>query len=535
MYDFVFRNGFIMDGTGKGGYLGDLAVQNGKIADIGHVPLGSGREERIVDGEVVAPGFIDTHSHSDVFALTEPELLPKIMQGITTELLGQDGIGPAPLPEDSNLISSWRGYLAGLSGNPQLDWDWRSLEDYARHLEARPTGTNLCMLLPQGNVRMCVSGLEDRVATVNEMKQMVEEVDAGMLAGAFGVSLGMVYMPCIFSTHEEWVRIFARVASYGGFLVVHMRNASSLLLESLDELFRISDEANIPLHVSHFKAAGKSNWHKMTEALHLMEKRSSEGKDVSFDIYPYTAGSTMFTILLPPWSLEGGMSATLQRLKKIEIREAIMHEWESPQPPSMTSKGWDNHVFLNGWENIMISSVRSGNPTVVGRRMNEIAEERGVSTAQAAFDLMEEEQGDIGIIIFSMDEERVAEGIRHPLGMICTDGLLGGKPHPRVYGTFPRILGQFCRERGDLPLEIAVHKMTGKPATRLGLKDRGFLRPGMSADIVTFSSEDVKDMATFENPRQFPQGISHVMVNGVHSVDNGAFTGKLGGKVLRHK
>jgi len=535
MYDFIFRKGLIMDGTGNTGQTADLAVKGGLIAAIGDIPPGSGIQERIVDSQVVSPGFIDTHSHSDIFALTEPELLPKLMQGITTELLGQDGIGPAPLPDDPDTIASWRGYLAGLSGNPQLDWDWRTLDDYARRLDARPTGPNQCMLLPQGNVRMRVVGLEDREATEPELRQMEEEVEASMAAGALGISVGMVYMPCIFSRHDEWIRVFSRAASYGGFLAVHMRNASSLLLKSLDELFQISDEANIPLHVSHFKALGKPNWHKMTDALRKMEKRSAEGKDVSFDIYPYIAGSTMFSILMPPWSLEGGMSATLERLRKPEVREAIIRDWVSPPPPSITGRGWDNHVFVNGWENIMISSARSGNATIVGRRMHEIAADRGVSPSQAAFDLMEEEQGDMGIITFSMDEERVAEGVRHPLGMICTDGLLGGKPHPRVYGTFPRILARHVRERGDLPLERAIHQMTGKPAARLGFKDRGLLRPGMAADIIVFSPGDVRDTATFENPRQFPLGISCVMVNGVLSVDKGVFTNQLGGRLLRRR
>jgi N-acyl-D-amino-acid deacylase len=345
----------------------------------------------------------------------------------------------------------------------------------------------------------------------------------------------MVYMPCIFSRHDEWVRVFSRAASHGGFLVVHMRNASSLLLESLDELFRISDEARISLHVSHFKAAGKRNWHKMTDALRMMERRSTSDESVSFDIYPYTAGSTMFSNLLPPWTLEGGMPATLERLKNPQVREAIIRAWESPPPPSMNDRGWDNPVFLVGWENIMVSSARSGNPATVGRRIDRIAADRGISPAQAVFNLMKEEQGDMGIIIFSMDEERVAEGIKHPLATICTDGLLGGKPHPRVYGSCPRVLARHVRERRDLTLEQAIHHMTGKPAARIGLKDRGLLRTGMAADIVVFSPKEVQDTGTFEDPRQFPRGISHVMVNGAHSVDKGVYTNQLGGRLLRRE
>ncbi len=533
MYAIVFRNGFVVDGTGKKGFNADVAVHNGRIAAVGTIPPGAGAEEYDISGMAITPGFIDMHSHSDIVALSEPELLPKVMQGITSELLGQDGIGPAPLPDDPAVISSWRSYLAGLAGNPPLEWTWRSLNDYAEALEKAPRGCNLLPLLPQGNVRMRIMGLEDREAGEDDIRAMEKEVDQGMAAGAWGISLGMVYMPCIFSRHEELVRILARAAKAGGFLVVHMRNGSTLLLESLEELFGISDEAGIPLHVSHFKAAGKANWHKMGQALAMLEQRQAAGGDVSFDIYPYTAASTMFTILLPPWVLEGGMQATLERLRQQEIREKIIGEWTNPVKPTMQSKGWDNPVHLNGWNNILVSSARSGNDRIVGKRMTEIAAERAVSPELAAFQLMEEEQGDMGVIYFNMDEDRVAEGIRHPLGMLCTDGLLGGTPHPRVYGSFPRVLARYVRERAELSLEEAVHKMTGKPAARLGLKARGLLMPGFAADLVVFDAGSIQDTATYEAPRQFPQGIAHVVVNGEHTVKEGSFTGKLGGRVLR--
>lgn len=531
MEDVVFRNGRVVDGTGKPGFFADVAVRNGRIAAVGK--CGAGATEYDISGMIIAPGFIDMHSHSDILALSDPALLPKVMQGVTSELLGQDGIGPAPLPDDDAIIASWRGYLAGLDGNPSLDWDWRSLEEYASRLDAAPRGCNLLPLLPQGNVRMRVMGLRDREASEEELRRMEREVDLAMAAGAWGVSLGMVYMPCVFSPHEELVRIFSRVANLGGFLVVHMRNGSALLLESLDELFAVSDEAGIALHVSHFKAAGKDNWHKMGMALRKLEERYAAGHDVSFDIYPYTAGSTMFGILLPPWVLEGGMKAALERVQNPEIREAVIREWTNPEQPTMRSKGWDNPVHLNGWNNILVSSARSGNTRVVGKRMTEIASDRKTSPESAVFQLLEEEQGDMGVIYFSMSEERVAEGVCHPLGMICTDGLLGGTPHPRVYGAFPRILCRYVRERGELTWEAAVHKMTGKPAARLGLHDRGRLLPGLAADIVVFDPKTIADTATYENPRQFPHGIAHVLVNGVHTVRCGEFTGRLGGAVLR--
>jgi N-acyl-D-amino-acid deacylase len=278
---------------------------------------------------------------------------------------------------------------------------------------------------------------------------------------------------------------------------------------------------------------GKPNWHKMASALKKLDDYVAKGNDASFDIYPYTAGSTMFSVVFPPWSLEGGMVNTLERLAKQEVRDSIIRSWKHPEQPSMDKPGWDNHVYLNGWNNIVISSVRSNRKEIVGKSVMEIATSFGVSPEETAFSLMSEEQGDIGAIMFSMDEECVAAGIRHPLGMICTDGLLGGKPHPRVYGSFPRVLGHFVRDRGDLKLEDAVHKMTGKPAARLGLKDRGILKPGLHADIVVFDPKTIIDTATYVVPRSYPKGIEHVVVNGVHSIKKGAFSGSLGGKFLR--
>ena len=534
MYDIIFRNGTVVDGSGRPAFKADVAIQGEYIAAVGNIPEES-RKEFDITGLVLTPGFIDMHSHSDMAALAEPELLPKLMQGITSELLAQDGIGPAPLPADEAIISSWRAYLAGLDGNPDITWDWRTLDDYLTRMEQQPMGCNQLPLLPSGNVRMVSIGLEDRPSTPQEMEAMDSVVDEAMQAGAWGVSLGMVYMPCTFFSREEMVRIYSRVAQHGGFLVVHMRNGSSLLLESIDELFSISKEAHIPLHISHFKAAGRKNWYKMSQALKMLEDWKQEGNDISFDIYPYTAGSTMFSILLPPWAVEGGMRATLERLRQPELRNAIIKAWTNPEPPTMKGKGWDNPVYLNGWENIIISSTRSGNPEIVGRRMTDIAKDRNITPEELAFVLMEEEQGDMGVMYFSMDESRVAEGICHPYGMICTDGLLGGTPHPRVYGSFPRVLGHFVRDLGSLTLEDAVHKMTGKSADRLGLKDRGFIAPGQCADIVVFSAENICDNATYDNPRQYPSGIEHVLVNGIHSVMNGIFTGALGGKVLRCK
>ena len=523
-----------MDGTGTPGREADVAIQGDRIARIGRVRKGEAARELSAAGAVVAPGFIDTHSHSDLMALAEPELLPKLMQGVTTELLGQDGIGAAPIRKE--YVTPWRQYLSGLTGDPSIPWDWESLGDYAERLAAKPIGPNLAFLIPQGNIRMVVLGLENMPADISHVQAMEEEVRRAMEEGAAGISLGMIYMPCTFSQREELVKLLHASGRMGGFFAVHIRSGGDRLLESIEEVVSMAREAEIPLHISHFKAAGKRNWHKMEKALEAVDQAHRGGLDITFDIYPYTAGSTMFLAILPPWALEGGVAKALERLKNPSLRAKIRDQFIHPPPSDPEGPAWDNFANLSGWENLFISSVESNkNQSWVGRSVADIAEGEGKDPAETTFDILLEENGRVGLILFSMDEERMALGLGHPLGMICTDGLLGGRPHPRVYGTFPRVLGRYVREKKNLTLEEAVRKMTSLSARRLGLEGRGVLAEGKAADIVVFDPATVADRATYENPRQYPIGIQHVIVNGVLSVEGGQPTGKLGGRVLKRK
>jgi len=532
IFDLAILGGTVVDGTGTPGRKADVAIRGDRIAHIGRVEKGEATRELIAAGNVVSPGFIDPHSHSDLMALAEPDLLPKLMQGVTTELLGQDGIGAAPMRKQ--YVASWRQYLSGLTGDPSIPWDWESLGEYAGRLAARPTGPNLAFLIPQGNIRMVVLGLENVPADISHVQAMEEEVGRAMEEGAAGISLGMIYMPCTFSQKEELVKVLNASGRRGGFFAVHIRSGSDRLLESIDEVVDMAREAEIAAHISHFKAAGKRNWHKMEAALEAVDRAYRQGLDITFDIYPYTAGSTMFLAILPPWAMEGGASKALERLRDPALRARIRDQILNPPPPDPAGPPWENYIHYVGWENIIISSVESkGGQRWVGRSVAEIAEKEGRDPAEIAFDILLEENGRVGMILFSMDEEKMVLGLRHPLGMICTDGLLGGRPHPRVYGTFPRLLGKHVRERGDMTLEEAIRKMTSLPARRLGLKDRGVLAEGKAADIVVFDPATVADRATYENPRQYPLGVLQVIVNGVISVDGGQPTGKLGGKVLK--
>jgi N-acyl-D-amino-acid deacylase len=528
----VIFGGTLIDGTGRPGRKADVALLGDKIVRVGQVEKGEATREISATGRVVAPGFIDTHSHSDLMVLTEPELLPKLMQGITTELLGQDGIGPAPVRKKH--ADSWRRYLSGLSGDPPIPWDWESFGQYTERLSASPTGPNLSLLVPQGNIRMIELGLENVPADEAQVQAMEELVQRAMDEGAAGISLGMIYMPCTFARRDELIRLFSATGRRGGFFVVHIRSGGDRLLESIEEVVSLAREAEIPAHISHFKAAGRRNWHKMGPALEALERARQSGLDLTFDIYPYTAGSTMFLAILPPWALEGGVEKTLQRLGDPALCRRIREEFLNPPPPDPGGPSWENYVNYVGWENIRISSVESGkNQPWVGKSVAQIAGFGEKDPAETALDLLAEEEGRVGMILFSMEEEKMVMGLRHSMGMICTDGLLGGRPHPRVYGTFPRVLGRYVRERKDMTLEEAVRKMTSLPARRLGLENRGVIAEGKAADLVVFDPETVADRATYEEPRQYPMGIEEVIVNGVLSVEKGRFTGLLGGQVLR--
>jgi N-acyl-D-amino-acid deacylase len=526
--------GTIVDGTGTPGRKADIAIQGDRIARIGRVEKGQAAREFSAVGAVVSPGFIDTHSHSDLMALAEPALLPKLMQGVTTELLGQDGIGAAPMRKE--YVAPWRQYLSGLTGDPSIPWDWESLGEYAERLAAKPTGPNLAFLIPQGNVRMAVLGLENVPADISRVQAMEEEIRKAMEEGAAGISLGMIYMPCTFSRRNELIKLFYACGRLGGFFAVHIRSGGDRLLESIEEVVSMAKEAEIPLHISHFKASGKRNWHKMEAALEALDRAHREGLDITFDIYPYTAGSTMFLAILPPWTLEGGPAKALERLRDPALRAKIRDQFVKPPSPDPEGPSWENVANNVGWENIIISAVESKKKQGwLGRSVADIAEREGKDPEEIALDILLAENARVGMILFSMDEEKMVLGLRHPLGTICTDGLLGGRPHPRVYGTFPRVLGKYVRERKDLILEEAVRKMTFLPARRLGLKDRGVLAEGKAADIVVFNPATVADRATYENPREYPVGIQGVIVNGILSVEGGQPTGKLGGKVLKRE
>lgn len=524
----LIKNGMIIDGSGAPAYHGDLLIEGDNVAQIGTVNPQT-QPEQIIDaaGLVVAPGFIDTHSHSDLNILLDPYVEPKVRQGITTEVLGQDGISMAPLPLE--YVASWRKNLAGLDGDSdQLDWDWKDTAGYFELLEKSKVGPNVAYLVPHGNIRMAAMGLDNRKATSSELDKMGEITRQAMEAGAAGLSTGLIYMPCAYADTEEVIELCNVVREYDRVFVVHQRSEADTILDSMNEIIRVGRESGVKVHFSHFKICGIKNWGKIEKVVELLEKAKDDGIRVTFDQYPYVAGSTMLGVILPPWVHDGGTEKVLERLKDPELRKRMVEDIKSGMP------GWDNFIDFAGLDGIFVTSVKTEkNKDCIGKNLSEIGELRGKDPFEATFDLLLEEDNAIGMYDYYGKEEHVIKFMKRPEQNVCTDGLLGGKPHPRVYGSFPRVLGKYVREEKAFALEEAVNKMTLKAATVFSLTDRGSLEKGKKADVVIFNPDTVIDTATFEEPRQFPEGIETVIINGVVVLHQGNGTDKLSGQVIR--
>lgn len=525
MYDLLIKNGRIIDGTGSPWYYGDIGITNGKIEAIGL--LNANEAKQIIDAgqQVVSPGFIDMHTHSDLVILDEPLIEAKVRQGITTDLLGQDGIGAAPLP--SEYISTWQKNLAGLNGTPLIEWDWETVGDYMRKIRHNQPSYNLAVLAPHGNIRMEVMGLANRPATDDEISKMQDVLRRSLDEGAVGLSTGLIYLPCCFAEMKELEALCMVLAEYGAPLVIHQRSEGDEILESMDELIAMMKKCGAHLHFSHLKVCGKDNWSKTEQVLQKIDEARLDGLEVTFDQYPYIAGSTMLSAILPPWAHDGGTDEMLNRLEDEQMREKMMAEMET------AFAGWDSISKWAGWDGIMITSVASEKKKYcVGKTIKEIAVQEGKKEADVALDLILHEKNSVGMVDFVMEEASVKRILAHPAGTVGSDGLLGGEPHPRAYGTFPRILGKYVREEKVTSLEEMIRRMTSQPARIIGLQDRGIIREGLAADIVIFHPDTIIDQATYENPRQFNMGISAVIVNGQMVIEGENAYRKPSGKVF---
>jgi N-acyl-D-amino-acid deacylase len=524
----LIENGWIVDGSGLPRYQASLVIENDLIAEVGVVHNATGFDQVIdAEGLIVAPGFIDTHSHSDLEVMLNPYVEAKIRQGVTTELLGQDGISMAPLPK--RYISPWRKNLAGLDGDSdELGWDYETTDAYLQALEQKGVGLNESYLVPHGNIRMEAMGLDNRAPTANELERMREITRREMETGAFGLSTGLIYMPCAYAETSELIELCKVVAEFDGVFVVHQRSEADTILSSMEEVIDIGRKSGVKIHFSHFKLCGRKNWRLIEEVLALLDRAVAEGIRTSFDQYPYVAGSTMLGVILPPWAHDGGTDRLLERLQSPELRKRMIHDIEQGIP------GWDNFVDFAGVDQIFVTSVKSeSSQDLVGKSLQEIGELRGSSPLDAALDLLLAEENAVGMVDFYGLEEHVIRFLTRPEQNVCTDGLLGGRPHPRVFGSFPRVLGKYVRQERALTLEDAIRKMTSKPADVFGFERRGFLKKGNFADIVVLDPETIIDKGTFVDPIQFPQGIEYVIVNGCAVLSEGRYGRELAGRVLR--
>ena len=523
----LVRGGMVVDGTGAPAQRADVLIRDGVVAAV-KPELTVDERARVIDadGLHVAPGFIDTHSHSDLRVLVEPDLPMKVMQGITLDVLGQDGISVAPVREDD--VGAVRKQLAGLLGDPDIARDWRSVADYLALLD-RGAGLNLAYLVPHGAVRAGAMGLGARKPDGGELERMCALVARAMDEGALGLSTGLIYPPCCYADTDELVALCRVVAQKNGVFVVHMRSESDYILDALDEMIDVGRRSGVHVHISHFKIAGRDNWSHVAAMLDRVHAAQASGVRITADQYPYVAGSTMFGAILPPWAHDGGSEETLERLASPDERGRMRAAMEKAGP-----NDWDSFWQWTGPSGIVIADVPSGRrPEVMGKSVAEAAEAAGKDALEFAFDLLSSERMGVSMISFSQSEDVVAQVMKEPYVNVCTDGLLGGRPHPRAYGTYPRILGRYVREQKVLSLEEAVRKMTSQAADAMHLGDRGRIAPGQAGDLVLFDASTVIDRATFADPLQLSAGIEHVVVAGVTVVENGQPTGARPGRAVR--
>jgi N-acyl-D-amino-acid deacylase len=530
MYDIIIKNGSIIDGTASRPFEADLAVKGQNICEVGQINDTAAEVTINAEGCVVAPGFIDMHSHADFSLPVHPTADSLLHQGITSAVVGQCGLSPAPLLEETRqeVINALGGFFSGVARS--LPWSqWNSFEDFLAFLTHRGVSLNVLALVGQGVIRASVMGFGEGRANPDQMAKMKAEVSKALDQGAIGLSTGLIYPPGSFTSTEELIELTKIVGERNGFYFSHIRGEGDTLLEAVTEAIHIGRETGASVQISHFKAARQSNWAKSPQALELIRLAQTQGLDITADLYPYRAGSTSLATLLPQWAHVGGPAETLRRLADPQLRKKMTVD--------MQSGGFARGVEFK--DVLITSSPRR--TEYEGRYISDLAAPTGQSPYEWLFDTLAQTQLDMSMAVFGMSEENRLQEIQFPGMMIGTDGtglaasgpMARGVPHPRNYGAFPRVLGRFVRDLKILTLEEAVHKMTGMPAGKLRLRDRGFIKPGLAADLVIFDPAAVSDPATYDHPHQYATGIFHVIVNGRFVVRDTRHTGNRPGRILQ--
>ena len=528
-YDLIIKGGTVYDGSGRAPVVADVAIKGDKVVKIGKLKTSDAKTVVDATGLAVAPGFINMLSWATESIIVDPRSLGDLKQGVTTEIFGEGwSMGP--------LNDRMKKQIKDEQGDLKWDVAWTTLAEYLQHLEKRGVSQNVASFIGATTIRMHVLGEGDVQPTPEQMQQMRDLVEKEMRAGALGVGSSLIYAPAFYAKTEELIELCKVAAKYKGKYISHMRSEGNRLEEAVDELIRISREANIPAEIYHLKAAGKENWPKMDKVLAKVEVAQKSGVKITANMYNYTAGSTGLDAAMPPWVLDGGYSELYKRIKDPATRKRIIEEIRTP-----TDK-WENlYLAAGSADRVLLVGFKSDKlKPLTGKTLAEVAKMRGTDPENTILDLVLEDQSRVGTVYFLMDEENVKKQIRYPWVSFGSDGessapegvFLKSNPHPRAYGNFARLLGKYVRDERVISLQEAIRRLTSLPAGNLGLDRRGALKEGYFADVVIFDPKTIADKATFEKPHQFAVGVRDVFVNGTQLLKNGEHTGKFSGRAL---
>jgi N-acyl-D-amino-acid deacylase len=522
--DFIFENGLIFDGTGKPPVVADLGVAKGRIVLVGDGSQHAAIKRINATGLALSPGFIDGHTHGEGYVFSpSKQFSGKLWQGVTSEILGNCGISVFPVLQDRK--EDIKGYFGPFSGPYQLDWNWSEYASIRDSAQYRSLLNNAGSLVGHGSLRIAVMGFERRKPSSTEMEGMINLLERAFDQGAVGLSLGLMYPPGLYAEMDELSTLAEVAARFGKVVTVHMRSETFHLLDSVNEVIAIAKKSGARFVISHLKAVGRKNWGGVREALNIINGAQSQGYDIYCDVYPYTAGNTVLRALLPPWALEGGITKMLARLQDPETR-IEMSIWMEKRAD------WENLGLAAGWDAIMIQATKRQHH-LEGKFIDELARESGLDPINFIFDLLLAEDGEVMMLLFTASEEDLVTALRQQYCMVGSDGIPStARPHPRLFGTFPRFLSRYVLEKGLMSLEEGIRRITALPAKVYGFSDRGQLKKGFIADFIAFSPEHLKDSATYNKPEQYASGIRYLIINGKAVIDDGELTNIRAGRII---
>ncbi|HDK25495.1 MAG TPA: D-aminoacylase [Candidatus Atribacteria bacterium] len=530
MYDLVLKNGQIYEGNLKEPYIGDIGIKKDKIIKIGNIRSFQAKRIIYARNKIVCPGFIDVHAHDDIQILQDRALEPKLRQGVTTVVNGNCGISFYPLTEDKkDLLFDYVSTLFYLEG---MKINWNNYKEYCNEIEKHGVGLNVANLIGHGSLRIAVMGFEQRESTSFEINKMKGLLLQAIEEGIFGLSSGLLYPPGAYAKKDELISLCKVIAQNNLIYSTHIRNESDKICDCIQDNIDLAREIGVSINISHLKISGKNNWGNSKKIINLIQKERKNGLKITADQYPYEAGNTLLTALLPQWALSNGLNDLINKLKiNSDVKEKIKYDIKNG------IEYWDNLINAVGWENIVINSVNTQqNEDLVGRSLKEISSGWKMDYFDTLFKILIEEEGKVSILAFQSCQEDIKTIFKSRFVMIGTDGIfLRGKPHPRLYGTYPKVIKSFVKEKGYISLKEAIRKMTFLPSKVFGLQNRGQIREGNYADLIVIDFDNIKDLATYDSPMQYPIGIDTVIINGQVVLNANKLENNNAGKVLKPK